>query len=163
MEYGTNVGFTAYHTARGRTVEIYDADDITAARLIASEWIDARYRSSFGGLKVGMRAQMREWPRTGAYDVNRYNIAFDVVPVEIENATYEAALRQLVAPGSLSVDWTPNAYKRASVDGAVSVEFATFMNASDIQTRFKIIDEILAPILTGCGSVAPLTGGSFRA
>lgn len=163
MEYGTNDGFATYHMARGRTVAIYNPADVTAARLVASEWIDARYRSSFAGTKLGQRGQVREWPRVGAVDINSYAIPSDSVPVEIENATYEAAYRQLVTSGSLSVDWTPNVYKRASVDGAVSVEYASFADASDVQTRFKVIDEILAPILTGCGSASPLSGGTYRA
>ena len=163
--YGTASGFETYHTARGRSVAAWDdADEVNAALLVASEWLDARYRSSFGGLKVGQRAQLREWPRTGSFDTYGYSIPSDVVPTEIENATYEIAYRQLAAPGSLAVDWTPNKYKRASVDGAVSVEYASFASAWDAQTQFVIVDQILSPILTGCGAgSSPLSGAVYRA
>ena len=96
-DYGTLAGFSTYHTARGRDVSAYTDPDIEAAKLIASEWIDARYRSLFGGTKVGLRAQAREWPRTGAMDVDGYSIGSTLVPTEIENATYEATLKHLVS------------------------------------------------------------------
>ena len=163
MDYGTVAGFRAYHTARGRDLSAWDDDaEIEAAKLVASEWIDARYQGSFPGTKVGMRDQMREWPRVGGVDRDGYTISSSFVPTEIENATYEATYRQLGLPGSLSVDWTPPKYNRVSVDGAISVEYARFYGASDVQTRFAIIDEILAPILTRCFNSTILSGSITR-
>lgn len=164
-DYGTVDGFNTYHEARGRSVAAFtDDDEIEAAKLVASEWIDARYRSLFPGTKVGMRAQVREWPRVGGMDRDAYAIASDVPPVEVINAAYEATYRQLVSPGSLSVDWTPPKYKSAAVTGAVSVTYAEFAEWSDVQTRFAIIDEILAPILTGAygAEVSSLSGPTLR-
>jgi hypothetical protein len=161
--YGTAAGWRIYHIARGRNVDAYDDDDeINAALLVASERNDAKYRTGFSGNKVGYRAQVREFPRFNGFDRNGDAIASDSVPTEMINATYEAALRQLVEPGSLSVDWTPNKYKRASVDGAVSVEWNVFGSAMDAQTQFLIIDEIIAPILTGSGNYSPLSGPAVR-
>lgn len=162
-DYGTVAGFRDYHTTRGRNIAAYDDDaEIEAAKLVASEWLDARYRGSFSGLKVGMRAQIREWPRTGAIDHYGYAIPSDAVPAEMDAATYEATLRQLVSPGSLSVDWTPPKYKAVSVDGAVSVQYADFYSGADAQTSFVIIDEIIAPILTGRGDLSALSGPATR-
>lgn len=161
--YGTAQGFRDYHEARGRNVDGFDDDpEVEAGLLVASEWLDARYGSSFPGTKVGMRSQTREWPRNSAADRDGYVIPADAVPVEIERATYEATLRQLAAPGSLSVDWTPSKYKRASVDGAVSVEYAGFSMAMDAQTRFTVIDEILAPILSLDRGSSMLSGRACR-
>lgn len=162
-EYGTVASFRTYHTARGRDTTVYSDTDVEVAKLVGSEWIDGRYRTSFPGTKVGLRAQVREWPRLSGYDINDDLISSASVPTEIENATYEATLRQLIAPGSLSVDFTPSKYRRVSVDGAVNVEYFGFVNASEVQTHFKIIDEILAPILTGDGAGSPLSGTSYRA
>jgi hypothetical protein len=163
--YGTAAGFRAYHTARGRELIVADDDDaeINAKLLIASEWIDGKFRASFGGSKVGQRAQVREWPRNGAMDRDWYSIAADSVPVEAINATYEAALRELVTSGSLSIDWTPGKYKRVSVDGAISVEYASFDSVADIQTQFAIIEQIIAPILNGRGgNLSGLSGAITR-
>lgn len=163
--YGTAAGFRAYHVARGNDVpaEAVDDDTVNEWLLVGSEWLDGRYQSSFPGLKVGMREQLREWPRYDAQDVYGYYIPSDAVPREMINATYEAALREGVSTGSLSVDYTPNKYKRAAVDGAVSVEFAGFNSAWDTQKQIPIIDQILYPILTGSGNVSALSGSVVRA
>lgn len=160
--YGTNDGFRTYHTARGRDVSQWNDAAISAARLVGSEWIDANYGSSFPGWKVGMRLQVRQWPRYSAMDVDGWSIPSDSVPNELDNATYEAALRQLINPGSLAVDWTPQQYKRATVEGAVSVEYMMYANASDVQTRFQAIDEILAGILNANALRSGLSGDSCR-
>lgn len=163
--YGTATGFRSYHTARGRNVAAFDDDaEINAGLLVSSEWLDAKYLASFPGTKVGERAQVREWPRYNAFDIYGYVVGSGAVPVEIDNATYEATFRHLTSPGVLAVDWTPGKYKRASVDGAVSVEFAMFANAAEIQTQFVVIDQILRPILTAVGGDhAALSGRAVRA
>ena len=165
MNYGSAVGFTAYHTARGRAAQIadYDDDEITPALIVASEWLDARYRSSFPGTKVGMREQVREWPRVGGTDADGYAIASSVVPVEVENATYEAALRVLVKPGALSVDYTPPKYDSVSIDGAIAVKYARFNGAMDVQLNIPVVGQILSPLLTGSGVGSSLSGAVFRA
>lgn len=150
--YGTVSGFRSYHTARGRSVAAFDDDaEIAAALLLSSEWADGKYRTAFPGTKVGERAQVREWPRYNAFDIYGYLIGYSASPVEIENAVYEACYREMISPGVLNVDWTPNKYKRVAVDGAVNVEFAMFGNAAEIQTQFVAIDQILSPILTAVG------------
>ncbi|HRQ13072.1 MAG TPA: hypothetical protein PK205_07185 [Promineifilum sp.] len=147
--YGTVEGYKAYHLARGNDIPASSDTDIAEGLLVASEWLDGRYRIGFGGLKVGGRDQVREWPRSGAMDIYGYAVASDSVPREVEYATYEAAAKQLAVPGSLSVDFVPSKYKRASVDGAVSVEWAGYTSAVEVQTQFAIIDQILAPLLVG--------------
>lgn len=162
--YGTVSGYRVYCDARN-SLNSNEADDkIEAALLVASEWIDATYRASFPGLKVGMRAQVREWPRTGAQDIYGYEISQNSVPTEIENATYEAAHREIASPGSLSVDYTPAKYKSAQVDGAVSVEYRHFDSAAEAQVRIQIVDQILRPVLTGrLGMLSSNVGQSVRA
>lgn len=165
--YGTAAGFTAYHDARGRSEQLaaLDLDDaqIEAALLVASEWIDGKYFVNFCGVKVGMRDQIREWPRMGVTDVNGYPIDQNSIPREVENATYEAALRQLVTPGSLSVDYTPGKYESVSVDGAISVKFAKFNSAYETQTQFAVIDAILSPLLSARnGNFSSFSGAAVR-
>lgn len=157
--YGTPEGFEAYHAARGHTLPAMDADDILAALLVASEWLDARYRASFDGEKLGGREQIREWERRAAYDV--HDDLLSGIPREIEYATYEAAAIHGATPGALSVNFTPAKYKSVSVDGAVSVSYAVISSVSDLQTQYAIIGEILSPILTGPGN-SGLVGMSWR-
>jgi hypothetical protein len=163
--YGDAAGFRAYQEARNRNVAQWDDDaEIEGALLIASEWLDGKFRASFGGDKVAQRDQVREWPRNGAVDRDGYGIDAGSVPNEAVHSTYEAALRELQSPGSLLIDWTPNVFKRASVDGAVSVEWATFGSANDVQTQFAVIERIMDPILTGGtnGDVSALSGAVTR-
>ena len=160
--YGTLAGFKTYHDARGNVYSTLDDAQISAALLVASEWLDASYREAFPGCKAGQRAQIRDWPRTDAYDVNDDYLDYLVVPDEVINATYEAALRQGITPGSLSVDFTPNKYKKSSVDGAVFVEYMQYSYAEESQTKFMIVEEILSNILSG-GNSSNLSGSAVRA
>jgi len=164
--YGTAQGFKAYHIARGRPEvdDFDDAEEITPSLLRCSEFLDGKYALSFPGIKIGGRAQVREWPRSGGVDRNGYPIPMTGIPTEVEYATYELMYRDIKAPGSLLTDYTPNAYESASVDGAVSVTFAKFGSAHDVQVQLPIVDRILAPILTGSGSgnLSSLSGGNSR-
>lgn len=166
VDYGTIAGFQTYHIARGReaVVDAFDDDEIEAAKLIASEWLDANYRRVFPGLKTGGRDQLREWPRQGAIDIYGYPIPYAVIPTEVENATYEAALIELQESGSLTKSYTPSQYKRVSVDGAVAVEYASFASARDAQTQHKIIDDILSPLFGNAAvTPSPYSGSVYRA
>ena len=158
--YGTTAGFKVYHNERGNVATIADLTDteIDSSILVASEWIDNTYRNLWPGEKLGQRKQIRDWPRSSAFDVNKDPIDYDTVPIEIERATYEAALKNAVSPGSLSVDFTPSRYQIVSVEDAIFVQYRTFTQAADIQTRFTIIDNILSVLLSGGNSLSPLSG-----
>ena len=161
--YGTVDGYRQYCFDRNTNNVNHPDDKIQAALVVASEWLDAEYRGSFPGLKVGLREQVREWPRTGAQDIYGYAISEASVPVEVVNATYEAAIRELTSSGSLSVDYTPARYKRASIDGAVDVEYRHFDSPSEAQTRIMIVDQVLRPVLTGrLGMVSNTVGQAVR-
>lgn len=161
--YGTAAGFETYHTARGRDPSDYTTDEINVALLIASEWLDGAFGYRWPGYKVGDRVQqIRDWPRSWVQDREGYPIDARVVPTEIENATYEAALRHLQDATVLQVDYTPNRYKRVSIEGSVSAEYLS-LTAQQVQTQFPVIGQILAPILEGNGGVSSISSGSVRA
>lgn len=109
MHYGTLAAADAYHAARANVSWAAASEaDRTAALVRASDYVDARYQyelhgcwhSMFAGEPTEGRAQDRAWPRTGVA-----GIAPDEVPIEVERATYEAALRELAAPGFLMPDY----------------------------------------------------------
>ena len=163
--YGTTADFTAYHAARGNTVPAdIDTDaEILEGLQVASEWLDARYRSQFGGYKVGGRDQVREWEREGHYDHYGYLVPSTVIPREIESATYEVALRHFQTPGILSVDFTPSKYKQVAVDGAVSATFAQYSSSSEFQTQFATVIEVMSGLLNGSKNTSNLSGNVVRA
>lgn len=161
--YGTAAGFQTYHTARGRDVSIHATDDVNVALLVASEWLDGSFGYRWPGYKVGDRAQQtRDWPRSWVQDREGYPVSADFVPTEIENATYEAALRHLQDETVLQADYTPTRYKRVSIEGSVSAEYLS-LSAEQVQKQFPIIGQILAPLLEGNGGVSSISSGIVRA
>lgn len=160
--YGTAAGFETYHVARGRHVDQYHPDDVNVALLVASEWLDGSFGYRWPGYKVGDRAQQtRDWPRSWVQDREGYPVSADFVPTEIENATYEAALRHLQDATVLNADHTPNRYKRVSIEGSVSAEYLS-LSAEQVQKQFPIIGQILAPLLEGNGGVSSISSGIVR-
>lgn len=93
--------FSAYLTDIGAAVPATGAE---AALVRASAWLDGRYRSRFPGTRANGRAQGLEWPRAGAADVSGHAISATEIPVEVLNATAEAARRELASPGALAPD-----------------------------------------------------------
>ena len=167
VSYGTEAGFIEYHEARGREVPATWIDEIEPALLVASEWLDGTYGSFFVGQKTGGYLQDREWPRMAAVTNTEppYVFADDEIPNDVVKATYEAAYRHLQSPGSLLRDYTPMKYKKAAVDGAVSVEYAAFNFASDTQTQIPIIDRLLSSLFdpTSGADLSSYSGSSVRA
>ncbi|MFJ4587897.1 DnaT-like ssDNA-binding protein [Pseudomonas moraviensis] len=157
--YGTVAAADAYHAARANAA--WTGDDVAkqAALIRASVYIDGRYRkllasgvwqSLFPGVKTEGRGQAREWPRTGAEDYEGHAIPSDQVPVEVEQATYEAALRELVEPGSLSPDFVAASTVKRQKVGPIDEEFSVAAGAdgaASVRPVISIIDEMIAPVL----------------
>ncbi|TBB27331.1 hypothetical protein ELH48_09300 [Rhizobium ruizarguesonis] len=141
--YGTNAAAQAYWTAAGYVVpDGTSADQITAARQRGSLVID-RYEARFSGKRTGGYAQERAWPRTGASTYYGEAIPFDLIPVAIENASYEAAFLELTNPGSLSPVVTGSSTVKREKVGQLEVEYATSASMS--------VDDLVAlatPVVT---------------
>lgn len=144
--YGTNDGFTAYADAAGYSVP---SGDIGAARQRGSAYLDGAYGARFTGVPTGGVDQERAWPRTGASAFGSA-LATDIVPLRVVNASYEAALIELRAPGSLSVVTDPSRrVKRQKVD---TIEREFFDQPDQAPGTIagpvaSIIDGLLAPLL----------------
>lgn len=158
MSYGSDAGSLAYALSVGNTAwPLLTPDVRDAARVVATQYIDGTYITRFGGSKVGGRTQLEQWPRTGATDYNGDAIDSGSVPLEAENATYEAAFRQGATPGSLSPDYSPltsNVIKK-KFDVFETQWAAPDPNATRGQYGqpvYTVIDQIIRPILT-----SPLT------
>src|SRR6185436_4655409 len=91
-----------YFDDRGNTTWGTSTDDKEAALIHATAAIDALYRYRFTGYKTNMRDQALEWPRTASYDAQGNLV--EGVPVEIVQATCEAAYRELQEAGSMAPD-----------------------------------------------------------
>lgn len=155
--YGTVAGFKTYADDRGASYAGKTDGQIGQALVRASDNVDA-YRDGFSGEKTGLRTQDREWPRTGAYDTADNLLDSTIVPAEVENATYEGAIRELAVAGSLNPDVPAGGgvLKRRKV-GPLEREWA--VNGST-QATFSRIDAMLAPLL---GSSSSFSGSAVRA
>ena len=157
--YGTLEGADLYHQARGNAAWAAGAIDARTGALVrATDYIDGRYRvllasgrwaSMFPGVRTAGRGQPNEWPRTGAVDYAGNPIPSGEGPDEVERATYEAALRELLAPGSLSPDFVASEAVTKEKVGPIEVTYADATAAGQVPNRPVVpaIDEILAPLL----------------
>jgi len=163
--YGTINDADIYLAERGFIDWVaLDDTDKTSSLIVASEYIDATYGNQFGGQKTAGRSQVLLWPRLYAYDAYGNLLPSDEVPREVEWATYQLAMRQGTAPGSLSSDFNGGeVIKRAKVEGAVEVEYAGDGSFGNSQTVFPIVDGIIAPVLTAMFSgFSSLSGSRVR-
>src|SRR6056297_907716 len=155
--YGTTAGADTYHSDRGNSA--WAESSVTTAQkeealLRASEYIDYQFRSDFPGYPTDLRDQTREWPRAWAYDIYFSDIPNTEVPVEVLNATYEAALRELSSPGSLLPDFTPNQQAKREKVGPIEVEYTGPVGPESAKPILTIVRGILQPILTGPASAS---------
>lgn len=160
--YGSVANADQYHSARGNVAWTGTNDAKLAALFRASQYIDGMGQcdgmSLFPGTKTGGRAQVLAWPRTGATDWSGAAILADEVPIEVEYATYEAALRELTTPGSLSPDYVPGAQvKREKVD-VLETEYAVpAAGVNPVRPVVSVVMDMLAPVMTPCVNPAIYT------
>lgn len=155
--YGADAAFKTYCDERGVSYAGKTDNEITQALIRSSAYIDATYLALFQGERVGGRSQALQWPRVGVVDMEGWSVPSTEVPSEIINASYEGAIRELAAPGSLNPDVSAGGgvIKRVKA-GSVEVEYAS--NASTTAT-FQRIADVLAPLL---GRASMYTGFAAR-
>jgi len=157
--YGTLEGADTYHQTRGNAAwGNGEAGARTAALIRATDYIDGRYRillrsgrwaSMFPGVRTAGRGQPNEWPRTRAIDNEGAPIPADEVPVEVVQASYEAALRELANPGSLSPDYVASEAVSKEKVGPIEVTYLEASAGDQPPNRpaIPVIDGILGPLL----------------
>lgn len=157
-----------YCANRGMTFDTTQTALCEQALRRATAYIDQRYRRRFPGYRVYRATigsyQALEWPRLEAYyhtpddqgdgpylyGFQAYgNLGFEVipqnaVPVEVINATCEAAAREFAEPGQLFPDLDRGGGVAELVAGSVRIGYAG--NAAN-QTTFQAIDYALSRLI----------------
>lgn len=152
--YVTLTGANTYHSALGNAAWTGADADKEAALRRATRWVDGRYASRWPGIPTYARVQALAWPRSYAADMDGNIIDALAIPPEIISATCEAALRELVSPGSLSPDVTPGQAKVLTGVGSLSwTALRSSAGVSDMTPTLTTVDRILAKIVGGTGSV----------
>jgi hypothetical protein len=149
-----------YCTSHGLTFAISPAAPAEAALIRATAFIDNRYSSSFPGYRKAGRSQALQWPRAVAYDSEGWLIADDEIPIEVIEATIEAAVREFAVPNSMMPDLERGGEIQSLRAGSVSI---TYASGAPAETKFSIIDRIMSNILNGTqGSGGGLFGRAMR-
>jgi hypothetical protein len=146
--YVTLAEATAYHESMGNDTWVTSPDEEADVAIIrGTAYVDRRYAGKWPGVKTGERDQSLQWPREGGYDKEGWEIEDNEIPKELKQAVYEAALRELVNPGSLSPDVVQtDRVLREKVD-VLEVQYADVSDPAGTVPIITAIDEILAPIL----------------
>ena len=142
--YGDDTKFNAWLGLNGYSLPA-GAPAPAILRQRGSAYIDATYGARFIGQPTGGYEQERAWPRTGAYPIGAVlPIPDNVIPIAVEQASYEAAYYEAVNPGSLVVGGSlSGAVKREKVD-VIEVEYQTSSN-----TDFALMNGLMITAVEG--------------
>lgn len=111
--------FTNYHP--GASWDSADLADKEAALRRATRWLSRYFR--WKGDPVNGRSQALAWPRSGVTDCDDLAVPSDAVPVEVQMATFAAALYELDNPGGLTPEVVPWAQAKREKVGPIEVEY----------------------------------------
>lgn len=137
--------FKSYCDAMGYSYAGKTDTEIEQALRRATMWIDAAYGSRFEGGRIELD-QALVLPQSGLYDQRGYAIAADVVPVQVQKATAEAAKRELAEPFSLSPDVVIGQIeKRIKVEG-IEIEYAPSSGVSGQLPTLSVVDGIMSSL-----------------
>lgn len=147
--YATVNGFVAYWSDRGVDYSDSEPEDVQAALVKATDYVELRYSTRWKGRRKTLE-QALSWPRVGAFDRDNAPLAADAVPVRLVRATYEYAKRALVAELLPDPTVDPNVSQTSVSVGPIS-ESISYSGGASIQTikpypmADRWLDELTAP------------------
>ena len=159
--YASIAEINAYAVKHGASFPITGDDGpATAAAIAAAEaaarrataWLDNEYGPRFIG-EPASSSQALEWPRANAW-FRCEELPDDTIPQKIRDATAEAAIRELAAPGSLAPDVSISGVAKRRRVGDVETEFAGHSGSSQAKPSFSVIDGHLNGLLKSVSDMA---------
>jgi len=145
--YVTVAEADTYHSARGNTTWTGTDAAKEAALRRATSYIDGTYRGRWKGTRADAD-QALAWPRTSVLDEDGFAVSTTIIPTAVKRATYEAALRELVDPGSLSPDLARGGDIKREKVGPIEVEYSA---TASIGTTITAIEDYLSGLIDGGG------------
>jgi hypothetical protein len=154
--YNTLDELSAYHVAFGNDAWTDgDTDTWEGAARRATVWLDGRYRRQWKGRKTYITTveggsppeQALAWPRCGVADEDGSVVSSTTIPRQIKYAHAEAALRELVSPGSLFPD-----IERQTIMERVGPLEVQYAPGGEERVEVTIIEDLLDGLLIGDGS-----------
>lgn len=117
---------------------------------MATQYLDATYAGRWRGTK-GSSTQALAWPRIAAVDDDGYWYASDDLPVALEQATAEAALRYL-EDGELLPDIdAPGVIASESVEVGPIATSTTYLGGKSQVVHRRKVDMLVAPLVEPAG------------
>lgn len=124
--YGSEADSLTYHANMGNNAWGASTTPLREAALRrAAIWLDGEYRLRWPGTRKNGRSQARDWPRIDAEDIDDSVIDDATIPPEVKTAQYEAALAELLSPGSLSPQVTMASVIKSESVGPISTTYDT--------------------------------------
>lgn len=155
----------AYHIARGNEDWIGGPAGEAALRR-ASSYIEGRYGARWKGYRTNS-TQALGWPRSGVYLSEVYGpgyyaapaYASNAVPREVKAAVAEAALLELLTPGTLNPVVRNDQRILSETVGPLSTTYAEVSGSVAARPVVTIINDLLAPWLSGTANSARVVRG----
>lgn len=142
--YGDDNELRLYAEARGI---VLPEGSLGAVRQIGSVYVDGVYGPRFPGQPTGGIEQERAWPRTGATAFGQA-LSPTLIPRRVVEASYEAAIAEHLAPGSLSIVVTPNKRIVEVKAGSAGVRYSDQGDAIEGAVPvLTVVEGLLAPLL----------------
>jgi hypothetical protein len=126
--YGSVAGADTYHAERLNAEWTGPDADKAAALLRASEWLYGAYSERY--------ADMPDPYVPG------------VIPLRLEYAAYEAALRELIVPNSLTPDFVANQQAKREKVGPIETEYWSGQTLDTVRPVLTTVEFLMAPLLT---------------
>lgn len=150
-----------WHAARGATLWAdLSQTDKERALVRACQYITQEYRARWAGWRM-TATQALDWPRayvpyTEGYYTGQAYYADDAVPIEVQQANAELAIK--AASGDLSPDITRLIASETKTVGPLT-KSVSYVEGGSPNTRYRSLDAMLRPLLKSGGGSIPL----FRA
>jgi hypothetical protein len=142
----------AYHTAFSHAGWTGTTAAKEAALRKATQYVDTIGDRRWIGYRLDLN-QALDWPRFDATDDDGWVRASDTVPVEVEQATSEAALRALTEELFTDLPGAGTIGSESVTVGPISTS-TTYVGGKTQLKRYTIVEKLLAPLLESSGTVS---------
>lgn len=144
--------FLAYFIDRNVDYTDKEPEELQAALIAATDYIEARFANRFRGVRLN-NTQSLSWPRRNSYDLEGYGI--DGIPTRLKNAVYEYASRALTA--ALAPDFDGDRTVRASSETVGPIrDYKEYFTNPQRFKKYPLADSWLESLVTAGG------GGTIR-
>ena len=131
--------FITYCAARGYDHSAYSSDQLDAAIIRATDYLDTRFR--FRGVKLNTTGQTTEWPRKAGAALTQPWLNIDLLtsPVLIASVGQDGTL---IGPNGESIEGIPDALEKACAEYAFRALSASLFQDAPAPSGGVAIDEI---------------------